>query len=95
MGSEVTHNPNGDRGAFAIERDGQKLALMTYSRDRDRVEILHTEVDASLRGTGAGGKLVAAAVEWARAEHLQIMPLCAFAKSVFAKTPDYNDVLSR
>ena len=68
---------------------------MTYSMAGDIIIIDHTEVDALLKGTGAGAKLVAAAVVWARAEHRQIMPLCPFAKSVFEKTPEYADVLMR
>ena len=95
MDSEVTHHPRGERGDFTIEREGKRLALMTYSLDDNVVTIMHTEVDPALRGSGAGGKLVAAAVEWARAERHQIMPQCSFAKSVFAKTPDYDDVLSK
>ena len=46
-----------------------------------------------LRGTGAGGRLVEAAVLWARAERKIVIPLCPFAKSVFDKTPAYQDVL--
>jgi len=72
-----------------------ELAEMTYSRGGPIVIIDHTDVDAALRGTGAGARLVNAAVEWARAEKLQLMPLCPFAKSVFDKTPDYADVLKR
>jgi uncharacterized protein len=89
-----THFPDGHKGAFAIERDGRRLATMTYSLAGDIIIIDHTEVDAILRGTGAGAKLVAAAVAWARAEHRRIMPLCPFAKSVFEKKKaDYADVL--
>ena len=68
---------------------------MTYSMAGDIIIIDHTEVDAQLKGTGAGAKLVAAAVVWARAERRRIMPLCPFAKSVFDKTPEYADVLMR
>jgi predicted GNAT family acetyltransferase len=69
---------------------------MTYSLAGDIIIIDHTEVDAVLRGTGAGAKLVAAAVAWARAEHRQIIPLCPFAKSVFdRKQAEYGDVLRR
>jgi predicted GNAT family acetyltransferase len=92
----ATHFPDGHKGAFAIERDGRRLATMTYSLAGDIIIIDHTEVDAVLRGTGAGAKLVAAAVAWARAEHRQIMPLCPFAKSVFErKQAEYGDVLRR
>jgi predicted GNAT family acetyltransferase len=66
---------------------------MNYARDGHRVDILHTEVDPSLRGSGAGARLVAAAVEWARVERHQIVPVCPFAKSIFARRPDYADVL--
>lgn len=95
MDLEVTHHPSSTRGEFTIERDGKRVARMNYSRDGEHVEILHTEVDPVLRGEGAGGKLVSAAVEWARAEGVQIVPLCTFAKSVFAKTPEFSDVLRR
>ena len=77
-----------------MERDGKRLAEMTYTVAGSRVIIDHTTVDDALRGTGAGRKLVEAAVQWARAEHVKLMPLCPFAKSVFDKTPQYADVLA-
>ena len=91
---DIAHHRDGTRGAFAIDREGKRLATMTYSRAGDLVIINHTEVDPLLRGTGAGVRLVAAAVDWARADHLRIMPLCPFAKSVFDRNPEYRDVLT-
>jgi predicted GNAT family acetyltransferase len=68
---------------------------MTYTMAGEQRAIIdHTTVDDALRGTGAGKKLVEAAVLWARAERKKILPLCPFAKSVFDKTPAYADVLS-
>ena len=62
---------------------------MTYSVAGDDIVIIdHTEVDLSLRGTGAGQALVAAAVAWARDSSRRILPLCPFARSVFERTPD-------
>jgi predicted GNAT family acetyltransferase len=52
-------------------------------------------VDDALRGTGAGKRLVGAAVAWARQEGIKILPLCPFARSVFEKTPGFADVLRR
>ena len=95
MSDAVSHVPAGHKGAFVIEREGKRLAEMTYSMAGDKLIIDHTNVDDALRGTGTGGKLVAAAVEWARANGKKILPLCPFAKSVFDKTPAYGDVLFR
>jgi hypothetical protein len=95
MEFEITHEPGGDIGEFVVEHDGRRLGTMNYTRENGVVEILHTEVDPSLRGSGAAGQLVAAAVDWARREQLQIAPRCAYARSVFKKTPDYQDVLAR
>jgi len=51
-------------------------------------------VSEALRGKSAGKQLVAAAVEYARANQLKIIPLCPFAKAVFDKTPTFQDVLN-
>ena len=90
----ITHERSDHRGAFVMERDGKRLAEMTYTVAGSRVIIDHTTVDDALRGTGAGKKLVEATVQWARAEKVKILPLCPFAKSVFDKAPQYADVLA-
>ena len=90
----IRHERSGHRGAFVMERDGKRLAEITYTVAGAVVIIDHTTVDDALRGTGAGGKLVEAAVQWARAEKVKLLPLCPFAKSVFDKTPQYADVLA-
>jgi predicted GNAT family acetyltransferase len=90
----IAHEETGHRGAFFLERDGKRLAEMTYTAaGATRIIIDHTDVSDELRGTGTGAKLVAAAVEWARAANKKIIPLCPFARSVFDKTPAYKDVL--
>jgi predicted GNAT family acetyltransferase len=92
---DIVHERKDQRGAFVIRREGRTLAEMTYSRGGRMAIIDHTDVDGALRGTGAGARLVQAAVEWARAEKLEIVALCPFAKSVFDKTPEYADVLKK
>ena len=92
---EIRHERSGHKGAFAWLRDGERLAEMTYTVAGTRIIIDHTDVDDRLRGTGAGAKLDAAAVEWARKENARLMPLCPFARSVFDKTPEYQDVLAK
>jgi predicted GNAT family acetyltransferase len=89
----ITRESDGHKGAFVIDRDGARLATMTYTTAGDDLIIIdHTDVSDVLRGTGAGKALVTAAVEWARGEKKHIMPLCPFAKAIFDKTPDFADV---
>jgi uncharacterized protein len=91
----IEHEQSGHRGAFFIEEDGKRVAQLTYTVAGTRVIIDHTEIEESLRRTGTGRKLVAAAVDWAREEDVKLLPLCPFARSVFDKTPEFGDVLAR
>jgi predicted GNAT family acetyltransferase len=90
----ITHERSGHRGAFVWIEDGRRLAELTYTVAGTRVIIDHTSVDDALRGKGAGRVLLEAAVQWARADNVRLMPLCPFARSVFDKTPEYADVLA-
>ena len=92
---KIEHQRSGHRGAFVWVENGERLAEMTYTVAGSRVIIDHTDVDDRLRGKGAGKQLVKSAVEWARADKVQLLPLCPFARSVFEKTPDYSDVLAK
>lgn len=86
---------HGSKGAFIIKLNNERLAEMTYSKAGDKLIIIdHTEVSDVLRGKGAGIQLVRAAVEYARTNQIKILPLCPFAKSVFDKSPEFNDVLN-
>jgi hypothetical protein len=94
MENQIRHVSSGARGAFVLERDGRRLAELTYTVAGARIILDHTHVDDALRGTGTGAKLVAEAVQWARAGDRKLMPLCPFARSVFDKTASYADVLA-
>lgn len=92
---DVGHEESGSKGTFYVEKDGVREGRMTYSRAGATTIIIdHTEVSPALRGTGAGKKMVEAAVAWARKDGLKIIPLCPFAASVFAKDASLADVLS-
>jgi predicted GNAT family acetyltransferase len=92
---DVRHEGGESKGTFFVEKDGARAGWMTYSRAGETTIIIdHTEVSPALRGTGAGKKMVEAAVAQARRDGLKIIPLCPFAASVFAKDAALADVLS-
>ena len=55
----------------------------------------HTEVDESCEGRGYGSLVVRTALDAARAEGLQVVPLCPFVARVIERHPKYEDLLSR
>jgi predicted GNAT family acetyltransferase len=91
---EIKHKTDVLKGAFYIEENGRLLAEMTYVwAGSNKIIIDHTQVSDELKGQGAGKQLVNEAVEMAREKGIKILPLCPFAKSVFDKIKEFNDVL--
>lgn len=79
---------------YILSEDGKsRIAEITFVYTGDNLVIIdHTMVDDSLRGQKVGNKLVAAVVEKMRREQRKIIPLCPFAKSVFDKAREYDDI---
>ena len=91
---KVLQEDDGKKGRFFIEAEGHIAAEMTYVyAGTDRMIIDHTEVAEELKGMGAGKQMVREAVTFARKNHIKIMPICPFAKSVFDKVAEFRDVL--
>ena len=91
----IQQKQEGHKGSFYVEENGKPLAEMTYSMTgTDLMIIEHTEVSDELRGKNVGYQLVHSAVEYARTNHIKIIPLCPFANSVFKrKAAEFGDVL--
>ena len=87
----VTHNEEAHR--FEATVDGLR-ALITYRRFPDRLVLPHTEVPPTLEGKGLGTKLAGTALDFARANHLRVVPLCPFVSSFIRKHREYQDLVS-
>jgi predicted GNAT family acetyltransferase/glutaredoxin len=85
----VVHVPEASRYEL---RDGDRLiGEAAYHRRNGRLAMTHTEVDEALEGRGLGSKLVAAALDDARREGLEVVPLCPFVASFIDRHPEYQD----
>lgn len=91
---EVQHKEGPDRGKFFIERDGERLAALVYYKDGDTITIEHTEVDKAFRGQNLGYELVHRTAEYAREKGWKVSPVCPFAKAMFQKHPEWQDLLA-
>ncbi len=72
----VTRNSAANRFEITV---GGLLAKVDYRMSGNRMIITHTEVPAALRGRGVAEQLVAAAVQYARKEGLEVVAECDYA----------------
>ncbi|CAH8283149.1 hypothetical protein EV196_102124 [Mariniflexile fucanivorans] len=93
---EIKHTDNEAKGVFYIEKEGERVAEMTYLHEKpNKIIIDHTEVSETLKGKGVGYKLIEASVQYMRDNNLKVNPTCSFAKAIFDKKhEEYSDVLS-
>lgn len=91
---DVRLEEHGSKGRYLFGGSGGAVAEMTFSKAGQHLIIIdHTDVPEGFRGQGVGLRLVARAVEDARATGRKIIPLCPFAKAQFGKHPEWADVL--
>ena len=72
---------------------GEFVAVAEYRLRGDTIFFIHTEVPRELEGQGIASKLVKAALDDARAEHLAVVPFCPFVAGYIRRHPDYKDLV--
>jgi uncharacterized protein len=72
---------------FELVKDGH-VAFLEYKRRPDAIILVHTEVPATLQGTGVGSRLVKGALELARAEQGHLIVRCPFVSAYLEKHPE-------
>ena len=93
MPDRLTHTEEGPHGVFALEREGRRVAEMTYRRlGASRVLVDHTHVNPALRGQGVARQLLDAAVAWARQTNTKISATCSYVVVQFARDDSLRDV---
>ncbi len=91
----IRHLAQADHGEFVLERDGRRVGELAYTLGGGRMVIRHTGVDVALRGSGEARRLLDAAVAFARAGGLKVLPRCSYAEVVLGRSAEYADVLER
>lgn len=83
----------GQKAFYIGDVEDTSTTKLVYERNGQDLILEHTEVDAIYQGQGVGKMLVEYAVGYARKNGYQIIPMCSYAAKVFAKTPEFADVL--
>jgi uncharacterized protein len=90
--AEVIDAPQASR--YELRLGGCLIGLAAYRRRDGRIAFTHTEVDESCEGRGFGSRLVAAALEDARREGLEVVPLCPFIAHYIERHPEYEQLVA-
>lgn len=86
----VEHRPDVQRFVLATPEGEARLA---YRLSDNVMDLTSTFVPPAARGRGAAAQIVEAALKYARAHNLQIVPSCWYAEEFIASHPEYGDLL--
>lgn len=87
----VRHNEAKSR--FEIELDGD-VAYAAYRLADHRIIFPHTVVPEKFEGRGLASALARAALDYARSQHLQVVPRCSFFAAFIARHPEHQDLVA-
>ena len=89
----VEHQPQNQR--FCVQLQGYEACLM-YRQQGKEVELYHTYVPEVFRGRGVAEKLCKAGFEYAKANHLAVIPSCSYISDAYLKRhPEYEPLVKR
>jgi predicted GNAT family acetyltransferase len=91
MPAAVRDNPALSR--FELDANGV-TAVSYYTLAGVVMTFTHTEVPPQARGGGIASRLIAGALEAARARGLKIVVRCPFVGAYLGKHPEFNDLLA-
>jgi predicted GNAT family acetyltransferase len=89
---EVVDRPEASR--YELRLGGRLIGLAAYRRRNGRIVFTHTEVDESCSGRGFGSLLAAAALDDARRQGLEVVPLCPFMAHFIEEHPEYEPLVA-
>lgn len=81
------------QGVFLIMEGTEQIAEKVIGINGTDLTVYHTEVSAGAEGKGVAKKLLEAMVDYARKQHLKVIPLCPYVHAQFKRHPEaYEDV---
>ena len=86
---EINHNPANH--TFEVWIAG-KLSKLDYIQDEKNFVITHVGVYPEQRGQGVAGKIVEAALEYAKENSLRVVPMCSYAAAYIRRNPKFMEL---
>ena len=89
---EVDVRNNQDARRFET-KVGDYFALIDYIPAGSNIVFTHTEVPKVFEGQGVASKMAKTALEYAKENGLQVIPLCPFVAAYIRKHPEYQPLV--
>lgn len=87
----IVHHP--EAGCFEAAVEGLRC-VADYHLSEGVMHLTHTVVPKELEGRGIAAQLVIAALTWARAQGLQVNPVCSYVAVYIRRHPEWQDLLA-
>ena len=71
-----------------VARVGGEAAFLVYEQRGDVLDVQHTYTPPALRGRSLAAALTRAALDYAAARGLKVVPTCPYTRSYFARHPE-------
>jgi predicted GNAT family acetyltransferase len=78
---------------YEISTGGELAGFTQYRLRPALIAFVHTEVEPRFEGRGLAGKLIAAALDDARAKGLAVLPFCPFVNAYIKRHGEYLDLV--
>ena len=92
MELDITNNT--EKRQFETIVEG-KMGIIGYSLFPGGIIFDHTEVDEALEGRGIASALAKYALEYAKEQHLQVVPLCPYVNAYIRRHPEYEPLVKK
>jgi predicted GNAT family acetyltransferase len=89
------HTDDRGGGRYTILVDGKAAGELDYRTIEGRRAPTHTGVRDAYEGQGLAAQLARRALDDARADGLQVVPLCPYVASYIQKHPDDQDLVDQ
>lgn len=93
MSENIQYFISPERDGFEAVVNGRKVGEITFVRiGSDKLIIDYTGVAPEFRNRKIGLTLVRNVANMARAQHRHVMTLCPFARAMFNRFPEFDDI---
>ncbi len=86
--NQLSVDDNTAEHRYEVHAEGQ-VAVLQYKRQDGRILLIHTEVPPALEGRGIAGMLARTALETARADEVEVVPLCTYVAAYIRRHHEY------